>query len=285
MTASPSPSHTSAGANGSHSVVTVAVCGALGRMGIEVVKAVLADPGLKLVGVVDVKGVGQPLASAIPAARDCELGVGHELDMLLADMQPDVCVDFTHPSTVLQNTLAMARAGVRPVVGTTGMSAGDLDKVRTALKEAGIGGIVAPNFAIGAILMMKFAQEASRYLDHAEIIELHHNQKADAPSGTAIKTAEMMAAARQQFGADNAPEKETYPGARGGAGPSDIQIHSVRLPGYVASQEVIFGGQGQTLKIRHDTIDRTSFMPGVVMACKRVMTVDGLVYGLENLLQ
>lgn len=264
--------------------VHVAVCGALGRMGMEVVKTVLNDSELIPAGFADVNGGDRSMMEITGGMVSVDCLVYDSLTKMLADCRPEVCVDFTHPDTVLENTLALIDAGVRPVVGTTGLSNADLAQIRDALAQRKIGGIVAPNFAIGAVLMMKFAAEASKYLGHAEIIELHHNQKADAPSGTAIKTAQLMAEARDAFGTTNAAERETITGARGGTGPADIHIHSVRLPGLVAHQEVIFGGQGQTLTIRHDSIDRTSFMPGVAMACKKVMDVDGLVYGLENLL-
>ena len=256
--------------------IRVAVCGALGRMGQEVVKTVAADPELEFVGVVDNMG------------KKADKIEGLQLHTSLADMlkdaKPDVCVDFTHPDTVLENALAIIQAHCRPVIGTTGLREEDLQKIASALTKHNLGGIVAPNFAIGAVLLMKFAQEAAKYLDHAEIIEFHHNKKADAPSGTAIKTAELMSKSRPQFGPTNGPEKETYQGARGGTGPANLHIHSVRLPGLVAHQEVIFGAQGQMLTIRHDSIDRTSFMPGVAMACKKVMKLNGLVYGLEHLL-
>jgi 4-hydroxy-tetrahydrodipicolinate reductase len=207
-----------------------------------------------------------------------------DLHELLTREKPDVCVDFTHPDAVFGNAMAMIQAGCRPVIGTTGLSQAQLAELDAALRAKGLGGMVVPNFAIGAVLMMKFAQEAAKYFDHAEIIELHHNKKADAPSGTAIKTAELMRQSQSQFGPTNAPEKETITGARGAAGPADIHIHSVRLPGYIAHQEVILGGPGQILTIRHDSMDRACFMPGVALACKKVLGLTGLVYGLEHIL-
>ena len=257
--------------------IRVAVCGALGKMGQEVVKTVLADPELTLVGLADSHaGKDDQNKSIQPIHAD--------IKTMLAETKPEVCVDFTHPDCVLKNTLAIIAADCRPVIGTTGLAEADLQEIAAALTKQNIGGIVAPNFAIGAVLLMKFAQEASKYLDHAEIIEFHHNQKADAPSGTAIKTAELMAKSQTKFGNTNSAEKETYKGARGATGPADVHIHSVRLPGLVAHQEVIFGAQGQMLTIRHDSIDRSSFMPGVAMACKKVMELHGLTYGLEHLL-
>ncbi len=264
--------------------IRVSVSGALGNMGLEVVKTVLADNELELAGVCDVKEVGNTLNVATKGLVDSDVVIQDNLSTMLTSSAAQVCVDFTHPDIALPNAMAIIEAGVYPVIGTTGFSPEDIKNVGEAINAKNIGGLIAPNFAIGAILMMKFAREASKYLDHAEIVELHHNQKADAPSGTAIKTAELMAESCSQFGASNAPEKEIYEGARGGEGPAGIRIHSVRLPGYVASQEVMFGGQGQILKIRHDSIDRSSFMPGVALACKKIINTKGFIYGLEHLL-
>lgn len=267
--------------------IRVAVCGARGKMGREVVKTVLNEPGLTLVGMVDLHSDGETLAQAFPdftRHASSRLTFDRDLKTMLQREKPDACVDFTHPEAVFENTMALIESGCRPVIGTTGLKPEQIEQIRQTLAARELGGIIAPNFAIGAVLMMKFAQEAARYFDHAEIIELHHNRKADAPSGTAIKTAELMQAAKTRFGADNGPETETYPGARGGTGPADIHIHSVRLPGLVAHQEVLFGGPGQTLSIRHDSLDRSSFMPGVALAVKKVMTLDSLIYGLEHLL-
>ncbi|MEB3288153.1 MAG: 4-hydroxy-tetrahydrodipicolinate reductase [Vampirovibrionales bacterium] len=265
--------------------IRVAVCGALGRMGLEVVKTVLADPELELVAAIEHHRIGETLHEASAGVACCELVLEEDLGKALVDSQAQVCVDFTHPSTVFQNALTIIEAGCRPVIGTTGISSEQLEKIKAALEAKNIGGLVAPNFAIGAVLIMKFAQEAAKYFDHAEIIEFHHNQKADAPSGTAIKTAEMMAETLGKFNPSNAPEKELYEGARGARKtPGDIPIHSVRLPGYVAHQEILFGCQGQTITLRHDSIDRASFMPGVAMGCKKIMSETGLVYGLEHLI-
>ena len=242
----------------------------------------LSAPDIELVGGVDPYGVGQ----------DCgELaGVGPRdapVVERLADLprRPQVIVDFTHPSAVKENCIRAIGAGIRPVVGTTGMGPADIAELRELCEQRGIGGLVAPNFAIGAVLLMRFAAEASKHFTNAEIIELHHNQKADAPSGTAIKTAELMRASRERFGEDNAPERETLGGARGAEfDDTGIHIHSVRLPGLVAHQEVIFGGLGQTLTIRHDSLSRESFLPGVLLGIRKVVDLDSLVYGLEHLL-
>jgi 4-hydroxy-tetrahydrodipicolinate reductase len=178
--------------------------------------------------------------------------------------------------------LALAR-GIRPVVGTTGLSPEQLKELANRFQEAQLGAIIAPNFAIGAILCMKFAAMAAKYMPHVEIIELHHDRKLDAPSGTALKTAELIAQARHSFKQGHPEEEELIPGARG-AEYHGFRIHSVRLPGLIAHQEVLFGATGQTLSIRHDSISRESFMPGVNLAIKAVMNLDHLVYGLEHLL-
>jgi 4-hydroxy-tetrahydrodipicolinate reductase len=277
--------HTTTG----NSPIRVTVCGAMGKMGQEVVKAVLADNALQLVGAVDRNCVGQDAATQVGLASPCGVLVTEDLAATLAQTASDVCVDFTHPDAILQNALTIIGAGCRPVIGTTGLSEAGTEQIRQGLQQKNIGGLIVPNFAIGAVLLMKFAKEASQYFEHAEIIELHHNRKADAPSGTSLKTAALMleglqAGGRTQFVGSEVPEQETVAGARGAAADGNIHIHSVRLPGLIAHQEVIFGGPGQLLTLRHDSMDRQSFMPGVVLAAKRVMNIQGLVYGLEHLL-
>jgi 4-hydroxy-tetrahydrodipicolinate reductase len=193
-------------------------------------------------------------------------------------------VDFTIPASAMGNIQAALEAGVSPVVGTTGLSPADVEQVRRWTGEAGVGALIAPNFAIGAVLMMQFAAQAAKYMPDAEIIELHHENKLDSPSGTAVMTAQKIVAARE-----TAPRPEPsgtvekIPGGRG-AVLEGVHIHSVRLPGYVAHQEVIFGGLGQTLTLRHDSMDRRSFMPGVILAVRKVRTLQGLTVGLEHLL-
>ncbi|MBM3270837.1 MAG: 4-hydroxy-tetrahydrodipicolinate reductase [Candidatus Sericytochromatia bacterium] len=262
--------------------ITVAVAGAAGKMGREVIRGIFGAPDLALVGGVDPASPG----------GDCgELaGVGHRDAPVVERLselpgRPQVIVDFTHPTAVKENCLRALGAGIRPVVGTTGMHADDIVELAQVCDRQGVGCLVAPNFALGAVLLMKFAAEAAKYFDCAEIIELHHNQKADAPSGTAIKTAELMRASRERFGLNNAPEKETLRCARGADfDETGIQIHSVRLPGLVAHQEVLFGGLGQTLTLRHDSLSRESFIPGVLLGIRKVVESRGLVYGLEHLL-
>ena len=174
--------------------------------------------------------------------------------------------------------------GIKIVIGTTGLKDEQIDELKKLSKEKNTGCLIAPNFSTGAVLMMMFAQQAAKYFDNAEIIELHHNQKKDAPSGTAIKTALMMSQAKDTFKKGNCPETETIEGSRGGTSYSDIQIHSVRMPGYIASQEVIFGSSGQIFTIRHDSMDRKCYMGGVLLAVKHIAANNDFVYGLENIM-
>lgn len=262
--------------------IRVVVVGALGRMGQEVIKTVVKEPGLTLVGAVDRSHEGIEVGSVI-GIGDTGVAFSTGLGETLLSAQADVIIDFTNPAVVVENVYKAIEYGVRPVVGTTGIPPADLQAWDQLLREKEIGGIVAPNFAIGAILMMKFAVQAARYMPQVEIIEMHHDQKLDAPSGTAVKTAEMIAKERERMRQGHPGEEEKWPGARG-ADYEGMRIHSVRLPGYVAHQEVIFGGVGQTLSIRHDSIHRESFMPGVILAAKKVMELTGLVYGLENVI-
>jgi len=268
--------------------INVAVIGALGKMGQEVVKAVVADSALCLTAAVDTKNTGEDIGSVL-GISPTQVLVTDNLAHALAQTQVDVAVDFTHPDAVFTNAMTLINAGVRPVIGTTGLSTDQLTQLRDTLNTQQLGGIVAPNFALGAVLLMIFAEQAARYFDHAEIIELHHNQKADAPSGTAIKTAEKMLSGLQTtgktgFSPTNCADTETVAGARGGVTPENLHIHSVRLPGLIAHQEVLLGGSGELLTLRHDTTNRTCFMPGVVLAVKKVMGLTGLTYGLEHIL-
>jgi len=202
----------------------------------------------------------------------------------VGETRPDVAVDFTVADAAAENALMAIGAGVSPVIGTTGMSPDQIDAIHSAAESEGVGAFIAPNFAIGAVLMMAMAQLAAPHLDHVEVIELHHDQKIDAPSGTAAHTAELIAQARGGKASIDAPtERFTLDGVRGGVN-HGVRVHSVRLPGFVAHQEVIFGALGQTLTIRHDSTSRDSFMPGVLMAARRVRDLPGLVIGLEHLL-
>ena len=264
--------------------IEILVCGAAGKMGQCVVRAVDSEAGFKLVSAVDRSGnpnIGKDIG-VICGINEIGVKLSGDLKEALSKTNPDVMVDFTMPEIVIVNAQMALKSGVRAVIGTTGMTKDDISELSKISKQNQTGAIVAPNFALGAILMMKFAKEAGKYFSHAEIIEYHHDKKLDAPSGTSIKSAELMAQSRKEFGRDSVKGKETIKGARGSIADGNIHIHSVRLPGIIANQEIIMGMLGQTLTIRHDTYDRTAFMPGVLMAVKKVMELDHLVYGLEN---
>ncbi|CAH1218317.1 4-hydroxy-tetrahydrodipicolinate reductase [Paenibacillus plantiphilus] len=262
--------------------IRVAVTGAGGRMGREVVKMVLQDEQLTLAAAVS-PSAGPVDAGTLVGLQACGVTVTPDLETALANAQADVLVDFTVPHAVYDITKTAIEHGVRPVIGTTGFTPEQIEELDKLCQSQGIGGLIAPNFSIGAILMMKFAAQASKYMPHVEIIEYHGDQKLDAPSGTSIKTAELISEVRQELRQGNPKEKETIEGARGGHY-DGFRIHSVRLPGIFAQQEVIFGGYGQTLKIRHDSYERAGYMPGVNVAVKKVMTYTGLIYGFEHVM-
>lgn len=264
-------------------MIRVIVCGAYGKMGREVLKAVHNDPELALVGAVDVNADATDLGHFI-GCEPLGLTAGTDLATVISATKPDVMVDFTRPEVVMENIRTALSLQVAPVVGTTGLGEAELSEIRTLCANQKVGALIAPNFSIGAILLMRLSQEAAKYLPHVEIIEMHHDQKLDAPSGTALHTAEKIRAVRPSMRQGAAGEFEKLTGARGGE-LDGIRIHSVRLPGYVAHQEVIFGGLGQTLSLRHDSISRESFMPGVVLACKKIVNVQCLIHGLDEFLQ
>ena len=239
-------------------MTTVAVLGAKGRMGSEVVRAVAA-------------------------ADDLTLGPGYDVGDTFDFAGVDVAVDFTHPSAVMDNLRQCIEAGVHSVVGTTGFDADRLDTLRGWLKGTSVGVLIAPNFGIAAVLMMQFSAAAAKYFESVEIIELHHANKADAPSGTARRTAELVAAARAGMSAMPDATTQALDGARG-ALVDGVHVHAVRLPGLVAHQEVILAGGGESLTLRHDSYDRASFMPGVLLGVRGVAARPGLTVGLEHLL-
>lgn len=251
--------------------IKVAVIGAGGRMGRTVCDAVAADTDLLLVAAVDPHAVGEVVN-----------GVEIQADLkAIADSGAHVAVDFTVLEAARVNLSWLALHGVHAVVGTTGFSDADLEQFESQFQSSNC--LIAANFAIGAVLMMKFAEQAAPYFETAEIIEFHHDAKADAPSGTAMATAKRMAAASSDWAPD--PTKTVVAeGARGGKGPADIRVHAVRMRGMTAHQEVILGTAGQTLSIRHDSYDRSSFMPGVVLACKKIADHKGLTIGLDAFL-
>ncbi|MBB6735457.1 4-hydroxy-tetrahydrodipicolinate reductase [Cohnella zeiphila] len=262
--------------------ISVAVAGATGRMGREVVKMVLEDPELALAAAV-ARSAEPADAGSLVGKPNTGVILSADLEEALARTKPDVLVDFTSPKAAMPNSELSIRLGVRPVVGTTGFTPEQIVELDKQCKEKGIGGLIAPNFSIGAILMMKFAATAAKYMPHVEIIEYHGDQKLDAPSGTSIKTAEWIAETRRELRQGNPDEEEVIEGARGGYY-NGFRIHSVRLPGVFAQQEVVFGGHGQTLKIRHDSYERAGYMPGVNTAIKKVMAATGMVYGFEHFL-
>ena len=277
------------------SPIPVVVAGALGRMGAEVVKAVVHAPDCALVGAIDTTpgSEGQDLGEA--------LGLG-ELDVAIsADFEGTLCqasqavrqsgpgggavlVDFTHPSVVYAHTRGAIAYGVHPVIGTTGLTPAQLAELSAFAEKASMGGAVIPNFSVGMVLLQQAAAAAARYYDFAELTELHHNRKADAPSGTCLKTAELMEELGKTFNPQQVEEQETLAGCRGGLRESGLRLHSVRLPGLVAHQEVMFGSLGETYTLRHDTIDRVAYMAGVLLTVRKVRQLPGLVYGLERLL-
>jgi 4-hydroxy-tetrahydrodipicolinate reductase len=244
-----------------------------GKMGRQVAAAVAAEPGMAPAGFVD--GLADAdMIDSLPVSRDAAAAIDA--------FQPDVIIDFTNAAWTPSLAQAALAKNVRLVIGTTGLPDDFMSWLETESRAKAVGAVVAANYAIGAVLMMHFARQAARFLDNAEIIELHHDQKVDSPSGTAKTTAELMRAARKADFTHPVSEKEPLAGARG-AEFGGVAIHSVRLPGLVAHQEVIFGGLGQTLTIRHDTTGRDSFMPGVIAATREVMQLDHLVVGLDAL--
>ncbi len=251
-------------------------------MGTAVSRAVAASGDLELVAAVDPGAVGRPLHDV--AGIDGSAGEVVVTDDLSALTAADVEVvhQVTGAPPVGHPLGSDQQPAVHAGAGTTGLHDEELARARTAAAGSPANALIAPNFAIGAVLLMRFAAEAARYLPHVEVVELHHDRKVDAPSGTALRTAELIGEARAETPADVAGD-EHHPGARG-VRHADVRVHSIRLPGLVAHQEVIFGGEGQTLTLRHDSLDRSSFMPGVLLACRRVRDLDGVVIGLERVL-
>jgi 4-hydroxy-tetrahydrodipicolinate reductase len=242
--------------------IPVLVNGAKGRMGTETVRAVKGEADLVLVG---------------------ETDLGDDVEHAVRSLGARVVVDFTEPRVAAENTERILRAGASPVVGTTGFRTEEIERLQRLAASLQRGALIAPNFAIGAVLLMKFAAEAARYFPAVEVIEIHHDQKRDSPSGTALKTVELIRGSEAQQGSPREGETETVRGARG-ARYLGVPIHSVRLPGYVAHEEVLFGGPGQALTLRHDSFSRTSFMPGVLLAIRKVLELKTLHYGLETIL-
>ena len=265
-------------------MIRVMVNGAGGKMGREVVKAVHADSELTMVGGIDPSKAGQDVGT-VAGIDPLQITMAETIDEVLGDNKPDVIVDFTNPAVIFENAKKILSAGVHIVIGTTGLT----EEQRNELHKLGLkhnaNCLVAPNFSLGAVMMMKVSAELAPYFPDVEIIELHHNHKYDAPSGTSILTAKLINDAKESAHVSGSEDltRESLPGARG-AKVDNVTIHSVRLPGYVAHQQVLFGGYDETLTIRHDSLSRLSFMPGVVLACKKIASKPGLTYGLEHYL-
>lgn len=269
--------------------IPVIVNGAAGKMGREVVKAVARAQDMTLLGAID----RQPEANGKDAGELAGLGplevpVMDDLESMMAfaaqEKQPAVMVDFTHPQAVYGSVRSAIAYGVRPVVGTTGLSSEQIQDLSEFADKASMGCLIIPNFSIGMVLLQQAAIQASQYFDHVEIIELHHNEKADAPSGTALQTADQLSELGKTYNLARVEEAEKVPGCRGGVVGEGIRIHSIRLPGLIAHQEVIFGGPGQVYRLRHDTSDRAAYMPGVLLGIRKVLQLKALVYGLEKIL-
>lgn len=244
-------------------MIKVIVNGCNGKMGREVIEGILGENDLELVG---------------------QTGKKDDLPAQIRLTQAQVVVDFTTPSVVYNNIKSILENGAYAVVGTTGLDEAQKAEINRLANQNGLGVLISPNFCIGAVLMMKFAAEAAKYMPNVEVVEYHHDEKTDAPSGTAIKTAEYINSIVGTTRTPGVESSELLGAPSRGAQIGNIRIHAVRLPGFVASQEVILGDSGQTLKIRHDTIDRKSFIPGVLLGIRKIVCLKGLVYGLENIL-
>lgn len=267
----PKPSH----------VINIALVGACGRMGQEVVRAIANDLDLEIAVAADRENAGRSLREVVgPIAPD--IVITDKIGAALDATECHVLVDFTHPSSAAGHALSALKRNVAVVIGTSGISQPEQREIALASEESGTPAMIVPNFAIGAVLMMKFAAEAARWMPNAEIIEMHHDGKADAPSGTATQTAQMIGDARL-VALDRKRELVKVDGVRGGE-VRGVPVHSVRLPGLLAHQQVLFGARGETLTIRHDSTDRTGFMEGVKLCCRRVWSLNGLTVGLEPLL-
>ncbi|XTZ12057.1 MAG: 4-hydroxy-tetrahydrodipicolinate reductase [cyanobacterium endosymbiont of Rhopalodia inflata] len=271
------------------SLIPVVVNGAAGKMGREVVKAVFQAEDMMLVGAVDHNPDyhGQDVGE-VAGCGALEIPIINDLQSILVlaaqEKVQGVMVDFTHPDGVYENVRSAIAYGVRPVVGTTGLSEKQIKELGEFAEKASTGCLIIPNFSIGMVLLQQAAIQASQYFNHVEIVELHHNEKADAPSGTAVKTAQMLSDSGKIYNPSSVKETETIQGARGGLGNNNIRIHSVRLPGLIAHQEILFGAKGELYTLRHDTSDRSCYMTGVLLAIRKITKLKSLIYGLEKIL-
>ena len=277
----------------SKKTIPVLVSGALGKMGSEVVNAVLNSSECKLVGAIDIdkKNNGKNISQLLNL-KSSEVFVSNDLEGSLCAISQDyrnkdlkpVLVDFTHPDSVFDNTRSAIAYGISPIIGTTGLSPLQINDLSIFAQKAGVGCAIIPNFSVGMVLLQQAAAVAAKFYDNIELIEMHHNQKADSPSGTCIKTAEMIEDYPKKYNEGLVKESESLNGVRGGVRDSGINIHSIRLPGLLAHQVVIMGSPGETYTIRHDTIDRKAYMPGVMQAIRKISNFNSLVYGLEKLI-
>ncbi len=277
----------------SKKTIPVLVSGALGRMGSEVVNSVLNSSDCELVAAIDTnkKNNGENISQLLNLKKSDVL-VSNDLEGSLCSISQDyrnekikpVLVDFTHPDSVYENTRSAIAYGISPVVGTTGLSPSQINDLAIFAQKANIGCAIIPNFSVGMVLLQQAASVAAKFYDNIELIEMHHNQKADSPSGTCIKTAEMIEEYPKKYNQSLVKETESLKGVRGGVRDSGLNIHSIRLPGLLAHQVVIMGSPGETYTIKHDTIDRKAYMPGVLQAIRKIGKFDSLIYGLEKLI-
>ena len=277
----------------SKKTIPVLVSGALGRMGSEVVNSVLNSSDCELVAAIDTnkKNNGENISQLLNLKKS-EVIVSNDLEGSLCSISQDyrnenikpVLVDFTHPDSVYENTRSAIAYGISPVVGTTGLTPSQINDLAIFAQKANIGCAIIPNFSVGMVLLQQAASVAAKFYDNIELIEMHHNQKADSPSGTCIKTAEMIEEYPKKYNQSLVKESESLKGVRGGVRDSGLNIHSIRLPGLLAHQVVIMGSPGETYTIKHDTIDRKAYMPGVLQAIRKIGKFDSLIYGLEKLI-
>ncbi len=277
----------------SKKTIPVLVSGALGRMGSEVVNSVLNSSDCELVAAIDLnkKNNGENISQLLNLKKS-EILVSNDLEGSLCSISQDyrnekikpVLVDFTHPDSVFENTRSAIAYGISPIVGTTGLTPSQINDLAMFAQKANIGCAIIPNFSVGMVLLQQAASVAAKFYDNIELIEMHHNQKADSPSGTCIKTAEMIEEYPKKYNQRLVKESESLKGVRGGIRDSGLNIHSIRLPGLLAHQVVIMGSPGETYTIKHDTIDRKAYMPGVLQAIRKIGNFDSLIYGLEKLI-
>ena len=273
--------------------IPVLVSGALGKMGSEVVNSVLNSSDCELVAAIDTnkKNNGENISQLLNLKKS-DVFVSNDLEGSLCSISQDyrneeikpVLVDFTHPDSVYENTRSAIAYGISPVVGTTGLTPSQINDLAIFAQKANIGCAIIPNFSVGMVLLQQAASVAAKFYDNIELIEMHHNQKADSPSGTCIKTAEMIEEYPKKYNQSLVKETESLKGVRGGVRDSGLNIHSIRLPGLLAHQVVIMGSPGETYTIKHDTIDRKAYMPGVLQAIRKIGKFDSLIYGLEKLI-